>query len=109
MPTSVPAAEAATGGLFEVNFLPCINWDPMYLFRISTDPHGDLDPTVEELNNSMQKNCMLYYQNINARRRSGPTNRSSFMYTLDKLGYRGDYDVYDHQGLGNTNNPSAPE
>jgi hypothetical protein len=26
------------------------------------------------------------------------------MYTLDKLGYRGRYDVYDQQGLGNTNN-----
>jgi hypothetical protein len=26
------------------------------------------------------------------------------MYTLDRLGYRGYYDVYDHQGHGNTNN-----
>ena len=31
-------------------------------------------------------------------------NRTSFMYTLDRLGYRNHYDVYDHQGLGNTNN-----
>jgi hypothetical protein len=26
------------------------------------------------------------------------------MYTLDALGYRGAYDVYDHTGMGNTNN-----
>jgi hypothetical protein len=26
------------------------------------------------------------------------------MYTLDSMGYRGSYDVYDHTGLGNTNN-----
>jgi hypothetical protein len=26
------------------------------------------------------------------------------MYALDRLGYRGSYDVYDHQGLGTTNN-----
>ena len=26
------------------------------------------------------------------------------MYTLDRLGYRGQYDVYDHQGFGITNN-----
>jgi hypothetical protein len=101
-PTSVAQAEAATGGLFEVNFLPCINWDPAYVARM--DANGDIDPTGPELANSSQKNCILYYENINSRRRSSDQNRTSFMYTLDKLGYAGKYDVYDHTGLGNTNN-----
>jgi len=104
VPTSVAQAEAATGGLFEVNFLPCINWDAGYLARIAADANGDLDPTGPEIAGSSQKNCILYYENINSRRRSGDQNRTSFMYTLDKLGYAGKYDVYDHTGLGNTNN-----
>ena len=104
-PTSVAQAEVATGGLFEVNFLPTINWDSGYLARIQADTHGDLDPTPTELANSSQANCILYYENINSRRLSGDANRTSFMYTLDKLGYRDKYDVYDHTGLGShTNN-----
>jgi hypothetical protein len=104
IPTSLAQAEAATGGLFEVNFLPSINWDAGYLGRIAADANGDLDPTAPELAGSSQKNCILYYENANSRRRSSDQNRTSFMYTLDKLGYKGKYDVYDHQGLGNTNN-----
>jgi hypothetical protein len=104
IPASAEAAEIATGGLFEVDFLPTIDWDPGYLARIQTDPHGDLDPTQQELDNSSQGHCMLYVENVNARRRSGDGNRTSFMYTLDKLGYRGAYDIYDQMGLGNTNN-----
>ncbi len=103
-PTSPTAAQEATQGLFEVNFLPTINWDPGYLARIASDPHGDLDPTQTELDGSSQANCILYAQMVNLFRRSGDVNRTSFMYTLDKLGYRGHYDVWDVIGLGNSNN-----
>ena len=98
-PASLAAAEAATGGLFEVNYLPTIDWDPRYLGRIAADPHGDLDPTPEELANSHQANSMLYYQIVNTGRRSG--QHTSFMQTLDQLGYAGAYDIYDVQGLMN--------
>jgi len=103
-PTDVADAENQTGGLFEVNFLPAINWDATYLAAIAAHPTGDIDPDAGQIANSSQKNCILYYENINSRRRSGDQNRTSFMYTLDKLGYKGSYDVYDHTGLGNTNN-----
>lgn len=109
-PVSVAAAQTATRGLFEVNFLPQINWAPAYLARIAADAHGDLDPTGPELAASTQKNCILYVQNIATRRMSGQFNRTSFMYALDRLGYHNAttgetfYDVYDHQGMGNTNN-----
>ncbi len=104
VPASVDAAQAATKGVHEVSFLPAITWSPAYLARISADAHGDLDPTAEELAASSQSHCILYVQMVNTRRRAGLMNRTSFMYTLDRLGYRGHYDVYDHQGLGNTNN-----
>ena len=110
-PTSIADARTATGGLFEVNFLPAINWHPAYRTAILADDYGDIAPTAEQLANSTQKNCMLYVQNIVTRRRSGQVNRTSFMYSLDRLGYgptasdpHGHYDVYDHQGMGNTNN-----
>jgi len=103
-PGSIAAAEAATGGMFQVNFLPSIAWDPSYLLRISQDPHGKLEPLPDELSASEQQACLLYSQQVNARRRSGSANRTSFMWTLDRLGYFGSYDVYDHSGLGNTNN-----
>lgn len=95
-PTSIAAAEAATGGLFEVSFLPAIDWDPAYLARIAADPHGDLDPTPEETAASSQSHCILYYQHATNSRRS--SQKTSFMYTLDALGYAGSYDVYDLQG-----------
>ncbi|MFQ5599912.1 MAG: FlgD immunoglobulin-like domain containing protein [Candidatus Krumholzibacteriia bacterium] len=104
VPGSLEEAQQTTGGLLQVDFLPAVDWDPGYLARIAADPSGKLEPTAEELANSTQANCFLYYQNVNARRLSGDANRTSFMYTLDRLGYRGSYDVYDHQGLGNTNN-----
>ncbi len=47
---------------------------------------------------------MLYVQMVNLRRRSGDANRTSFMHSLDRLGYEGHYDVYDFMGLGDTNN-----
>jgi hypothetical protein len=104
IPTSVEEAQEATRGMYEVSFLPTIDWDPGYLARIASDDHGDLEPTPTELANSSQANCILYVQFVNTRRRSGDVNRTSFMHTLDALGYRGFYDVYDHTGLGNTNN-----
>ncbi len=104
VPASIEEAELETGGLLEVSFLPSINWSAAYLGRIASGPHGDLDPTPAELVESTQKNCMLYVQFVNFRRRSGDVNRTSFMYTLDRLGYRGSYDIYDHTGFGNTNN-----
>ena len=103
-PISVHAAEFATAGLFEVSFLPAINWSSPYLARIAADTHGDLDPTPAEIAGSVQKNCLLYVQMVNSRRRSGDANRTSFMYTLDMLGYRDAYDVFDVQGFGDTNN-----
>ena len=110
-PTSIAQAQAATGGLFEVSFLPAINWDPAYRTAILADDYGDIAPTAGQLANSTQKSCILYVQNIATRRRSGLINRTSFMYSLDRLGYGptasdplGHYDVYDHQGMGNTNN-----
>ncbi len=101
LPASVAAAETVTGGLLEVNFLPSINWSASYLARIAADAHGDLDPTPAELAQSTQKNCILYVQKANSRRRSGIINRTSFMYTLH---FQQLFDVYDVQGYGNTNN-----
>jgi hypothetical protein len=104
--TSDSAVQSRTGGMFEVSFLPAINWDPAYLARIrAQDPgHGDVAPTAGEIANSPQRSCILYVNQVNSRRRSGDVNRTSFMYTLDNLGYRGHYDVYDPLGTGNTNN-----
>jgi hypothetical protein len=104
VPGSIEEAEQLTGGLWEVSFLPTNAWDPAYLARIAADPHGKLEPTPEELAHSSQANCILYYQLVNQRRLSWDANRTSFMYTLDRLGYRGHYDVYDVQGPGNTGN-----
>jgi hypothetical protein len=104
VPASIEAAQSATNGMLEVSFLPTIDWDPTYLAAIAADDHGDLDPTAEQLAASSQANCILYANQVNTRRRSGLGNRTSFMYTLDQLGYRSHYDVYDHTGLGNTNN-----
>ncbi len=104
LPASVGAAEIATDGLREATFLPTIQWDPAYLARIAADAHGDLDPTPSEIAGSSQTNCLLYYQKSNSARRTGPTQRTAFMYTLDRLGYAGHYDVFDVQGYGNTNN-----
>ena len=62
------------------------------------------DPTPDELAASSQRNCILYYQHVTSSRRSGPTNATSFMRALNALGYEGDYDIFDPQGYGNTNN-----
>jgi hypothetical protein len=102
IPETRAEAEALTGGLLEVNVLPTIEWDPGYLARIAADPHGKLEPTPAELANSAQANCILYYTFSSAQRTAG--NRTAFMYTLDRLGYGGRYDVYETSGLGNTNN-----
>jgi len=107
LPASVVAAEAATLGLFAVTALPEIDWAPDYLARIAADAHGDLEPTPAELAASTQSHCILYYQHTNSNRRSGFVNRTSFMVTLDDLGYDFDYDVFDVQGYGNTNNQLA--
>ncbi len=104
LPLNLAAAELATLGLREVNYLPTINWSPAYLARIAADANGDLDPTAPEIAASTQKNCILYFQKLNSNRRSGRINRTSFMYTLEAMGYAGSYDVFDVQGYGNTNN-----
>ena len=104
LPTSVAHAEAVTGGLHEVNFLPTILWAAGYVTAVVADPEGDVAPTAAQIAASIQKNCILYYQKLNSRRRSGMLNRTSFMYTLDHLGYQNEYDVYDVQGYGNTAN-----
>ena len=110
-PISIDQARTATEGLFEVNFLPVINWDPAYRAAILADDYGDIAPTASQIANSRQENCILYVQNIVTRRRSDRANRTSFMWTLDFMGYGSGtidplrhYDVYDHQGMGNTNN-----
>ena len=111
-------AEAATGGLFEVNFLPKMQWDSDLLAAIAADPVGKIDPKsgptegpdswYDEFNGDPgeQTTCLLYVNKVNTGRRSTDLNRTSFMYTLDKLGYRDRYDVYDVQGfgVGDTNN-----
>jgi hypothetical protein len=101
-PADLAEAEAETGGLFEWTALPAIEWDPAYLAAVAADERND--PTQQEIDNSSQKNCILYYNHINARRRSGDANRTPFQTTLDQLGYKGHYDVFDHSGLGNSNN-----
>ncbi len=102
---SLTVLEQNTGGIFEVNFLPTIAWDSGYLARIAADPQGGkLTPTAAELANSHQSTCILYVNKVNFNRRSGDANRTSFMSTLNRLGYRGAYDVYDLQGFGDTNN-----
>jgi hypothetical protein len=103
-PASIAAAQTATQGMLEVTALPTINWDPAYRAAIVAHASGDIDPSPAQLANSDQAHCILYVQNTNVRRRSGDVNRTSFMYALDRLGYRGHYDVYDHTGMGNTNN-----
>ncbi len=103
-PASIAAAQTATTGMLEVTALPTINWDPAYLAAIAGHASGDIDPSPAQLAASDQAHCILYVQNTNTRRRSGDVNRTSFMYALDLLGYRGHYDVYDHTGMGNTNN-----
>jgi hypothetical protein len=95
-------AAVQTNGLLEVSFLPSIAWDAGYVARVQADPTGKVQPTAVEIDNSPQSSCILYVNKVNLRRRS--TERTSFMYTLDQLGYRGAYDVYDLQGFGNTNN-----
>jgi hypothetical protein len=103
-PSSVEEAQLATVGMFEVSFLPASDWDAGYLARIQADPHGKLEPTSAERAGTSQSNCILYVNRINSRRRSGTINRTTFMHTLDRIGYSGAYDVYDHMGMGNTNN-----
>jgi hypothetical protein len=88
-----------------VNFLPAIDWSPDYLERIAADPHGDVAPTPEEIEASQQRNCILYSYIGRPERRNGPANRTSFMYTLDQLGYREGYDVYFQMPGGIASNP----
>jgi hypothetical protein len=107
-PASVAEAEAATGGLLEFSALPTIDWDPGYLARIAAHPSGKLAPTPEEIARSRQRTCILYVQQVKnvdgvVQRRSGPINRTAFMYALDRLGYAGLYDVYDQTGASNYN------
>lgn len=96
LPASIGAAQLQTGGLLEVSFLPVINWSPTYLARVAADPNGDVEPTAQEIDASSQRNCILLIQEANSGRRAG--DRTSFMHTLDILGYRDHYDVYDVQG-----------
>jgi len=99
-PVSVAQAEAACRGLYEMNALPTITWPASYV----NDVNDERAPTAGELALAVQTNCILYYQHTSSNRRSGPTNATSFMRTLNALGYDGDYDVFDVQGYGNTNN-----
>ncbi len=103
-PASIVSAQTATTGMIEVSALPTINWDATYLLAIVNHASGDIDPTPEQNANSNQAHCILYVNNINSRRRSGDVNRTSFMWAMDRLGFRGQYDTYDHTGMGNTNN-----
>lgn len=102
LPASIAAAEAATGGLLEVSFLPSIDWDPAYLARIAAHPSGKLAPTPEEIANSHQRACMLYVNQRVNQPRSGDRNRTAFLHTLDRLGYRALCDVYDQNYFGGT-------
>jgi hypothetical protein len=107
IPSSIGEAQEATQGMFEMSALPTINWNQNLLDDIAGDPNGKIDPHVNPdryITGSTQAKCILYVNRINSRRRSGDVSRTSFMYSLDQLGYRGHYDVYDHQGMGNTNN-----
>lgn len=104
VPTSVAAARVAAGGLHEVSALPTINWDPSYLAAIAGSEHGAIDPTPSQIAASSQRNCILYVNQFDSRRRSGPLNGTAFMRTLNALGYSGSYDIYDVQGYGNVNN-----
>ncbi len=104
VPATVAAAQAATGGLHEANYLPEVNWAPAYLARIAADLTGDLEPTAQELALSNQANCFLYVARLQS---LAAGERSAFMYTLDRLGYRGAYDVYSHSGGGSTSNQLA--
>jgi hypothetical protein len=103
-PSSVAQAENVTQGLHEVNYLPVVNWPAAYLTAVAGSMTGDVtyDPMVHGA--ATQKNCILYYQHIATRRRSGPLNRTHFQLTLDQLGYGGDYDTFDVQGGGNSAN-----
>jgi hypothetical protein len=107
LPSSVAQAETATGGLHEVNYLPTVNWPAAYLTAVAGSMTGDVtyDPMVHGA--ATQKNCILYYQRQNTRRRSGAANRTTFQLTLDQLGFAGDYDTYDTQGGGNSVNQLA--
>jgi hypothetical protein len=104
--SAIQRARETTNGLLEVSYLPTMLWPTTYYNRIRTeDPgHGNVAPTQAEIDSTLQKACILYYQHVTSARRSGDTQRTSFMYTLDRMGYRGYYDVYDVQGYGNTNN-----
>ena len=93
VPSSIEDAQGATGGLLEVRYLPSIDWDPVYLARVAAHPSGKIDPTPEEIANSQQRTCILYYQHQSTQR-TGWAHRSAFMYTLDQFGYEGLYDVY---------------
>jgi hypothetical protein len=104
VPNSIVEAQEATQGMFQVNFLPDINWDQDFRDAVAISNKVDPNSNPIFLDNSAQKNCILYVNHVNYRRRSGDVNRTSFMYALDALGYRGHYDVYDHSGMGNTNN-----
>lgn len=104
---SLERAELLTGGLLEVNFLPIIEWDSTYVSRVASHPTGKVSPTADEIAASSPASCILYVNRVNTARRSGSINRTAFMYTLDRLGYRGSYDVYDVQGYGNTDNDLA--
>jgi hypothetical protein len=104
VPNSIVEAQEATQGMFQVNFLPTNNWDPDYLAAVAANNKVDPNSDPSYLDQSTQRNCILYVNHVNYRRRSGDVNRTSFMYALDALGYRGHYDVYDHSGMGNTNN-----
>ena len=88
-PVSIEAAQRATDGMLEVSTLPSIEWDPTYLASVDADDHGDIQPTAEQMAASVQSNCILYVNLINPQRRSGDVNRTSFMWTLDVLGYTG--------------------
>lgn len=110
VPTSLAEAEQATEGLFEVSFLPTINWSTAYRNRVVADPHGKLDPTPDEIAQSYQRNCILYVQQLDPRRRAiGFAGSTAFGYNTAMMlslnvGELLAYDVYDHEGLGGMNN-----
>jgi hypothetical protein len=106
-PTSVAQAETATNGLHKVHYLPTNNWPAAYLAAVAASPTGDVDYDPMIHGPASQKNCILYFQKTASRRRSGLSQRTQFMYTLDELGYQDSYDVYDVQGYGNTANQIA--
>ena len=107
-PTSVAAAELATGGLTEVSYLADHQLGSCVLgSHPGQRPWGSRSDAWRDRELESSATAFSTIASASTNRRSGEANRTSFMYTLDRLGYRGYYDVYDHQGSGTRTTSSA--